>query len=293
MKMFLQGRWVDKDEKVDVINPFDQSVVDTVPRADAGDVAAAIDGAVEGARIMRDTPGYERFVILRRAAELMQERLEDLAQTISSEEGKTLAEARGETSRAVQTFEFSAEEAKRLGSEVVPLDGAPGCAKHFGFTIRIPCGVVAAITPFNFPLNLVAHKVGPRPGRRQLGGAQAGQRHAAGLAQADRDPAGGRAAAAGHLLRYRTRRRDRRRHLHRPASTQNHLHRQPRRRRTHRANGRHEEGHHGTGRQQPAGRGRRRRTAAGGRAGGPDRVRQRRSGLHLRAASNRDGCRLR
>lgn len=161
MKMFLRGRWVDKPEKVEVINPFDCSVIDTVPKADAGDVDAALGTAVEGARAMRDMPGYERFVVLRRAAGLMQDRLEDLARTLSSEEGKTLAEARGETSRAIQTFELSAEEAKRLGGEVLPLDGAPGCAGDFGLTIRVPCGVVAAITPFNFPLNLVCHKVAP------------------------------------------------------------------------------------------------------------------------------------
>ncbi len=161
MKMFLGGQWVEKSEKIEVINPFDQSVIDTVPKADAGDIDAAIAGAVEGARIMRKMPAYERFIILRKAADLMRDRLEDLAQTISREEGKTLAEARGETGRAVQTIELSAEEAKRLGSEVLPLDAAPGCTNQFGFTIRIPCGVVAAITPFNFPLNLVAHKVGP------------------------------------------------------------------------------------------------------------------------------------
>ncbi len=161
MKMFLGGQWVDKSEKIEVTNPFDQSVVDTVPKADAGDVEAAIAGAVEGARIMRKMPAYQRFVILRKAADLINDRQEDLAQTLSREEGKTLAEARGEANRTVQTFELSAEEAKRLGSEVLPLDAAPDCTDQFGFTIRIPCGVVAAISPFNFPLNLVAHKLGP------------------------------------------------------------------------------------------------------------------------------------
>lgn len=161
MKMFFGGQWVDKSEKIEVTNPFDQSVIDTVSKADSGDVDAAIAGAVEGAQIMRKMPAYERFAILRKAADLMTDRQEDLAQTLSREEGKTLAEARGEASRAVQTFELSGEEAKRLGSEVLPLDAAPGCTSQFGFTLRIPCGVVAAITPFNFPLNLVAHKVGP------------------------------------------------------------------------------------------------------------------------------------
>ncbi len=161
MKMFIAGQWVDKPEKIEVRSPFDGSVVDTVPKADADDVAKALSAAVEGAEIMRNTPAYERSVILRKAAGLMQDRLEDLARTISSEEGKVLAESRAEVSRAIQTVDLSADEAKRLGGEVLPLDGAPGCADRFGFTIRIPCGVVVAISPFNFPLNLVAHKVAP------------------------------------------------------------------------------------------------------------------------------------
>jgi len=161
MKMFIGGQWVDKPDKVEVTNPFNATMIDTVPKADAGDVDAALAGAVEGAAIMRKTPAYERSLILRKAAQLMQDRLEDLARTISTEEGKVLAESRGETSRAIQTVELSAEEAKRLGGEVLPLDGAPGCADTFGFTIRVPCGVVVAITPFNFPLNLVCHKVAP------------------------------------------------------------------------------------------------------------------------------------
>ncbi|MFH1268688.1 MAG: aldehyde dehydrogenase family protein, partial [Planctomycetota bacterium] len=161
MKMFIAGGWADKSEKIEVTNPFNAAGIDTVPKADAGDVDRALAGAVEGADLMRKTPAYERSVILRRAAEIMHDRLEDLARTISSEEGKILAESRVEVTRAAQTLELSAEEAKRLGGEVLPLDGAPGCADRFGFTIRVPCGVVLAISPFNFPLNLVCHKVAP------------------------------------------------------------------------------------------------------------------------------------
>ena len=91
----------------------------------------------------------------------MTERMEDLGQTITREEGKVIAEGRGEAGRAVQTITLSSEEAKRLHGETVPLDGAPGVTSQFGFTIRVPVGVVAAIAPFNFPLNLVCHKVGP------------------------------------------------------------------------------------------------------------------------------------
>lgn len=161
MKMFIRGEWVDKPQKSEITNPFDGSVVDTVPKADVADVEAALAGAVEGARIMRDIPGYDRCQILRKAAQLMGERTELLAQTISKEEGKILAESRFEVSRARETMELSAEEAKRLGGELLPLDGAPGGTKKLGFTLRVPVGVVVAITPFNFPLNLVCHKLGP------------------------------------------------------------------------------------------------------------------------------------
>ena len=110
---------------------------------------------------MAKLTAYERYAILHRTAELMAERLEDLGQTITKEEGKVIAEGRGEVQRAIQTITTSAEEAKRLHGETVPLDAAPGNVNQFGFTMRVPVGVVAAISPFNFPLNLVCHKVGP------------------------------------------------------------------------------------------------------------------------------------
>ena len=161
MKMFLAGQWVDKSEVIEVRNPFDDTVVDTVPRATPEDVDRALAGAVEGARTMRALPGHERYKILRRAADLMGQRSDKLGRLISNEEGKTLAEGVFEVSRAQETLELSSEEAKRIGGETLPLDGAPGGADKLGFTLRVPCGVVAAITPFNFPLNLVCHKVGP------------------------------------------------------------------------------------------------------------------------------------
>jgi glyceraldehyde-3-phosphate dehydrogenase (NADP+) len=161
MRIFFAGQWHDRDQKIEVRNPYDGSVVDTVPQATAADADAAIAAAVEGAAIMRKLPGYDRFQILRRTADAMFARQKDLGKLISQEEGKTLAEGVFEASRAAETIELSAEEAKRLGGEVLPLDGAPGGAGRLGFTLRVPCGVVVAITPFNFPLNLVCHKVGP------------------------------------------------------------------------------------------------------------------------------------
>jgi glyceraldehyde-3-phosphate dehydrogenase (NADP+) len=161
MKMFFAGQWRDKSDHIKVLNPYDGTVIDTVPKAEAEDVDRALAGAMEGARSMRSMPGYDRYQILRRAANLIRERSEKLGRLISTEEGKTLAEGIFEVSRAAETMELSAEEAKRICGETLPLDGAPGGAGKLGFTLRVPCGVVAAISPFNFPLNLVCHKVGP------------------------------------------------------------------------------------------------------------------------------------
>jgi len=161
VKIFLAGQWVDKAKKIDVRNPFDNSLVDTVPRADAEDLEKALAYAERGAKVMAKLSSYERWKILRKAADMTAARNEELGQLISKEEGKIIAEGRGEANRAVETIMGSAEEAKRLHGETVPLDADPTGAKKFGFTLRVPCGVVAAIAPFNFPLNLVAHKVGP------------------------------------------------------------------------------------------------------------------------------------
>ena len=161
MRMYLGGEWVDGDLSSEVINPYDGSVIDTVPRAGVEEVDAAIASAVRGAEAMARMPAYERFLLLRRTADLLEERMEDLARTITLEEGKIIGEARTEVGRAIQTISLSGEEAKRLYGETVPMDAAPGWTGQMGFTIRVPCGVVAAISPFNFPLNLVCHKVGP------------------------------------------------------------------------------------------------------------------------------------
>ena len=161
MKMYLAGEWVDRDQKIDVVNPFNGGMIDTVPRAGIEDVDAAIASAERGAKVMASMSGYQRYEVLMRAVGLMKERVEDLGRTITMEEGKIISEGIGEAERAIQTMTGSAEEAKRLTGEVVPLDGAPTWTGQLGFTLRVPCGVVAAISPFNFPLNLVVHKVGP------------------------------------------------------------------------------------------------------------------------------------
>ncbi|HEX4836162.1 MAG TPA: aldehyde dehydrogenase family protein [bacterium] len=161
MKMYVGGEWIDKRQTIPVTNPYDGSTVDTVPKADRDDVERALATAARGALAMRQLTGYQRAQILRKAADLITQRAEDFARTITLEEGKILAESRIEAARAAEILMLSAEEAKRLSGEVVPLDGAPGVTSQFGFTIRVPCGVVVGISPFNFPLHLVAHKVGP------------------------------------------------------------------------------------------------------------------------------------
>ena len=161
MKMYVSGEWIDKDDKIEVMNSYNDTVIDTVPSADLKDLEAAIASAERGAKVMADIPAYDRYLMLKKTAEIIEERQEDFGRTITLEEGKVITEGRMEASRAIQTMTLSAEEAKRLYGETIPLDAAPGWGGQLGFTLRVPCGVVAAISPFNFPLNLVCHKVGP------------------------------------------------------------------------------------------------------------------------------------
>ncbi len=161
MKMCIGGDWVETGRTTEVIHPFDSSVVETVPRAGEAEVERALAAAVRGAKVMAKLPAWERYRILKRAAELIEARAEEFGRTITLEEGKPITEGRFEAGRAVQTLMLSAEEARRIHGETVPLDASPGGEGRLGFTLRVPCGVVVAISPFNFPLNLVAHKVGP------------------------------------------------------------------------------------------------------------------------------------
>ncbi len=161
MKMYLGGEWVSRPKTMPVTNPFNGRQFDTVPVAGLDDIEIALQSAVRGAVAMRKLSAYDRYELMMKAVAIMKQRAEELAQTITSEEGKIIAEARTEVNRCVQTLTWSAEEAKRLYGETIPLDASPGNAMKFGFTIRVPVGVVVAIAPFNFPLNLVAHKVGP------------------------------------------------------------------------------------------------------------------------------------
>ena len=161
MKMIIGGQWVGKDEAIDVLNPYDGSVVDTVPRGTAEDIDTAIAVAQKGYEINRDMPVHKRISILKKTAEIMQERYEELAKTIATEGSKTIREARKEVGRAINTITISAEEARRINGETLPFDSAEGSENRVGYYYRFPIGIIGAITPFNDPLNLVAHKLGP------------------------------------------------------------------------------------------------------------------------------------
>lgn len=161
MLNYIDGRWIDTENKIEVLNPYNGAVVDTVPEAGPDEAERALASAVRGAKEMAKVSAYERFEILNRVADLMAEEEEEFSSTIALEVGKTLAEAKSEVSRAIETMTLSAEEAKRIQGETIPYDAASTGKRRFGFTVRVPCGVVLAITPFNYPLNLVCHKLGP------------------------------------------------------------------------------------------------------------------------------------
>ncbi len=160
-KLFIAGRWVEGGQPLEVRNKYTQETFAVLPTARQEDVDAAIAAARSAAEVMAELPAHRRSAILSRAAALIQERKEDLARTIAAEAGKALKYARIEVERAFSTFTIAAEEARRVHGETIPLDGVPAGEGYFGFWTRRPVGVIAAISPFNFPLNLVAHKVAP------------------------------------------------------------------------------------------------------------------------------------
>ncbi|MEX2536788.1 MAG: aldehyde dehydrogenase family protein [Trueperaceae bacterium] len=159
--MLIAGTWEATTEVIEVRNPQDGTLIDTVPRADAAQMERAIGCAVEGGRRWKRAPTYERMNVLFKAAGVIEERSEEFARTIALEGIKTIREARREVARCVETLRISGEEARRLDGETIRFDQAPGGERRKGFYTREPIGVIGAITPFNDPLNLVAHKVGP------------------------------------------------------------------------------------------------------------------------------------
>jgi len=159
-ELLAAGEWTATGEWSEVESPYDGSVVGRVALGDA----ALVDRCVRAARAAfesGDFPQHERAAVLDRAAELVAARLDELALTIAAEAGKPLKTAQAEAGRCVDTLTFSAVEARKLTGGAVPMEAsAPGAGK-LGVMLRVPYGVVGAISPFNFPLNLVAHKLGP------------------------------------------------------------------------------------------------------------------------------------
>ncbi|MDZ5782248.1 aldehyde dehydrogenase family protein [Marinococcus luteus] len=160
-KMLLGGEWVGREQTLDVVNPEDQSVISTVPMASSDDAREAVRIAVEGKEIAEALSVRERMDILNKVADYVLDRAEEFAEIIALEGSKTIAEASGEARRTAETIRLGAEEARRLSGESINFDQMEGNTNRMGYYYHFPVGVVAAITPFNDPLNLVAHKVAP------------------------------------------------------------------------------------------------------------------------------------
>jgi acyl-CoA reductase-like NAD-dependent aldehyde dehydrogenase len=159
-KLLVAGEWLETGEWSEVESPYDGTIVGRVPTGDAALVDRAIGSAREAFEAA-EFPRHERAAALDRAARLVADRVDDLALAIAAEAGKPIKTAKVEATRCIDTLTFSAVEARKLTGETVPMDAAATGIGKLGIVLRVPFGVVGAISPFNFPLNLVAHKLGP------------------------------------------------------------------------------------------------------------------------------------
>ncbi len=161
-RVLVGGDWVGDDwNGIDVINPYDDTVIGIVPEATPTAVEQAITAALAAFATVSAMPAYKRAEILGRTADFILRDKEEIAAIIAREAGKSWKYAIAEAERSAETFRFASIEAKAGHGEIVPMDASPVSAGRFGFYLRVPIGVIGAITPFNFPLNLVAHKVAP------------------------------------------------------------------------------------------------------------------------------------
>jgi acyl-CoA reductase-like NAD-dependent aldehyde dehydrogenase len=158
-KLLIDGEWIETGDWLEIRSPYSGDVVGRVAKGGAAEARRAVDAAVRA--LERPLPAHKRAEILVRVAGLIGRRHEELARTISDEAGKPIKTARVEASRAMSTYTFAAAEARRLAGEMIPMEGAQAGEGKLGFTLRKPIGVIAAISPFNFPCNLVAHKIAP------------------------------------------------------------------------------------------------------------------------------------
>ncbi|HEY5176093.1 MAG TPA: aldehyde dehydrogenase family protein [Terriglobales bacterium] len=158
---FLNGNWSTHGREVVVISPFDRSVLAVVSEAEREDVEMAVESAVRAFEVTRKMTSHQRAGVLRKVADGIAARREEFARTICQEAGKPIKTSRIEVERAINTFQIAAEESGRIYGEYIPLDTLESTGGRWGLVRRFPLGPVFAITPFNFPLNLVAHKVAP------------------------------------------------------------------------------------------------------------------------------------
>lgn len=157
----VHGQWKSGELSASVVDPFTGKLVAKVTQATDSDVEEAIASTCSAAATMEQLPSHARYNILQQVAALLYRRRDEFVQAITAEAGKPITDAKREVGRAIQTFTVAAEEARRIPGEVVPLDWTPGFDTHLGMLRRFPIGPILGITPFNFPLNLVAHKVAP------------------------------------------------------------------------------------------------------------------------------------
>ena len=158
---FLNGNWSTHGREVVVTSPYDHSVLAVVSEAERDDVEVAIESAVRAFEVTRKMTSQQRAGVLRKVADGIATRREEFARTICQEAGKPIKTSRIEVERAINTFQIAAEESTRIYGEYIPLDTLASTSGRWGLVRRFPLGPVFAITPFNFPLNLVAHKVAP------------------------------------------------------------------------------------------------------------------------------------
>src|SRR5437667_6375128 len=160
-KLLIANEWVDAKESITVRSPFSGEVVAEVAKAGPEGMERAVAAAVRAFEETRKLSSARRSEILQKAVAGLLRRKEELARTITLENAKTIRLSRAEVDRAIATFTIASEEAKRIGGEVLPLDLNAASEGRLGITRRFPLGPIFAISPFNFPLNLVAHKVAP------------------------------------------------------------------------------------------------------------------------------------
>ncbi|MBO8162120.1 MAG: aldehyde dehydrogenase family protein [Brevibacillus sp.] len=159
--LLIHGQWVEAKNYTSLKSPYTGEEIAQIPAATNEEVELAIQAAYEARNVIAKMPAHQRASILEKVARLLEERADEAARLVALEAAKPFSTAKAEIARTIQTYKFAAEAAKNIHGEVLPLDAAPGGENRIAYTVREPLGVVGAITPFNFPFNLVAHKLGP------------------------------------------------------------------------------------------------------------------------------------